>query len=85
MLGVGKHVVEAYLIHRELTGIHELKLKAKDVGGGSPKTLYQPLAYSEADQCRVLKLTSSMQSYKGHATAHPNTISVEKLSGHPPR
>ena len=65
MMEITKHIIEGYLIHRELTEIeqqHEEDMRDKDYN----KVAYQPLHYADVDDCRLFQMSSNIGYYKAY-------------------
>lgn len=79
MKKVSQHIVEAYLIHRQL--IERLD-KRHDEQVSSRSKFYNPLSYSDLVSCRKLKHHASVHNYQSFCNDNPRAKHIEAfLSG----
>ena len=78
MLDVAKHLIESYMIHRELLRIHEAKL-AKLQAQAEKCTVYKPLVYASSASTSTFHFTSSIHCYQSALIKQPWLIGVENF------
>ena len=78
MTRVAQHIIEAYMIHRELTRIQEAK-KAKAEANQDNRIFYKPLEHPGRNITRKLNITSTVTRYAGILKDMPFAIHVERL------
>ena len=78
MCKVAVHIVQAYAIHRELIGRHEVQLKVREAKEVKDKT-YTSLQYPEAQHCRALVPTSGTGCYWQFLRSNPMGRQIENF------
>ena len=78
MIDVSHHIVEGYLIHRELMKVKEVEeaLAAQHLDIRKP---YEKLQYVSAGQGRNLQPTSSLKEHRTHAEKHSPASPIENF------
>ena len=76
MCDISHHIIEGYLIHREMTELSDKTQKEKDKHTDK-KVGYIPLPYPNLTKTRKLHTTSAMNEFNHFTTTNTNALQIE--------